>query len=329
MKKLAIFASGSGTNAENIAKYFLEKEGIATVELVLTNRRNAGVAKRMESLKIDTYYVPNDTWDNHPSQIVKLLQERNIDILILAGFMHMVDAEIVRAYRGRILNIHPSLLPAYGGKGMWGHHVHEAVIAAGEKLSGVTVHQVSEEIDKGEIVMAESVEILPEDTPETLESKIHPIEYRLYPLAIEKLIAQLDANVSPDELWADKLGLKYKPQPQISAPEETKQEETIAPPPPITEEVKEKQENKENMPPMPPNNLVWSILCMLLCCTIPGIVAVIFSAKVSSCYFAGDYEGAMKASKRAETWIIISFVLGVLSATLYLPLTLASSLLGM
>ncbi len=190
MKRIAIFASGSGTNAENIARVFRSNPEIG-VSLVATNRKNAGVIGRMQPFGLETVYVPNHVWDESPEEVVAILHENKVDLIVLAGFMHFVSPVIVNAYRGRILNIHPSLLPAYGGKGMWGHHVHEAVIAAGERLSGVTVHHVTEQMDSGEIVMQQSVEVLPDDTPTTLESKIHAIEYALYPKAIEKIIAQL------------------------------------------------------------------------------------------------------------------------------------------
>ena len=224
MKNLAIFASGSGTNAENIARLFHQGNKIR-VAVVLCNRKNAGVFQRMEKLGVPCRYVPSSVWDNDPQQILDILGPYDIDLVALAGFMRTVRPEIVAAYRDRIVNIHPSLLPAYGGKGMYGHHVHEAVIAAGEKKSGVTVHYVTDGIDQGRIVMQQSVDITPEDTPETLEAKIHPVEYSLYPRAIVAALAEQDrqnTEVASDgepqkpqnvyNAWAEKLHLKYDEQ---------------------------------------------------------------------------------------------------------------------
>lgn len=198
MKNIAIFASGSGTNAENIARIF-NSGTRARVALVVCNRRQAGVFGRMRPLDVETLYVPNSVWDENPQEVVDILRQHDIDLVVLAGFMHFVSPVIIDAFRGRILNIHPSLLPAYGGKGMYGHHVHEAVIAAREQQSGVTVHYVTEEMDKGEILMQEAVKIEPDDTPASLEAKIHPVEYSLYPRAIVKALSRIDEKIQPSE----------------------------------------------------------------------------------------------------------------------------------
>ena len=196
MKNIAIFASGSGTNAENIARLFHQGNRIR-VAVVVSNKKNAGVHQRMEALGVPTLYLPNSVWDNDPAQVVDALRPYAPDLVVLAGFMRTIQPAIIDAYRGRMLNIHPSLLPAYGGKGMYGHHVHEAVMAAGEKQSGVTVHYVSDEIDGGEILMQQSVDIVPGDTAETLEAKIHPVEYSLYPRAIVAALQRLDNDGLP------------------------------------------------------------------------------------------------------------------------------------
>lgn len=226
MKNLAIFASGSGTNAENIARLFHQGNQVR-VAVVLCNRKNAGVFGRMERLGVPCLYIPSSVWDSEPEKVVDALKPYDIDLVVLAGFMRTVQPAIIRAYEGRMVNIHPSLLPAYGGKGMYGHHVHEAVIAAGEKKSGVTVHYVTDRIDGGEIVMQQSVDITPEDTPETLEAKIHPVEYSLYPRAIVAALGRMEGRASGnspaepeaatppetprsvDSAWADTLHLKY------------------------------------------------------------------------------------------------------------------------
>lgn len=362
MKNLAIFASGSGTNAENIAKLFHQGNQIR-VAVVLCNRKNVGVYARMEALGVPVIYIPSAVWDNDPSEIVETLRPYDIDLVVLAGFMRTVRPEIINAYKGRIVNIHPSLLPAYGGKGMYGHHVHEAVIAAGEKKSGVTVHYVTDEIDGGQIVMQQSVDILPEDTAETLEAKIHPVEYSLYPRAIvAALSAQEDAGEkreeavkisedtpqtrSVDEAWADVLNLKYneKEAAELRARKEVAaRSQTVSQTPPVNgvrpvNAIRQPEVSGDSKPdrisPAPNNStqvpksyMLPAILVTIFCCTIPGVVAIVYSSSVNSRMMRGDVAGAAKASARAQGWIIASFVLGLLSATLMVPVTLISSLL--
>lgn len=343
MKKIAIFASGSGTNAENIARLFHQGNRIR-VAVVLSNKKNAGVHARMEALEVPTVYLPNSVWDNEPEAILKALEPYGVDLVVLAGFMRTIQPAIIDAYKGRMINIHPSLLPAYGGKGMYGHHVHEAVIAAGEKQSGVSVHYVTPEIDGGEILMQQAVDILPSDTAETLEAKIHPVEYSLYPRAIVAALGRLDnedtpssANAEPDKsvdaAWAEVLHLKYSEQEAQEArqrlntvsdsAEPRQQAGTLPPPPSVPQPAQAVAAPAE----LPKSHLAMSILVTILCCTLLGIIAVVYSASVSSRIAAGDIQGAVKASKRAEGWIIASFVLGLLSATLYLPLTIIQALL--
>ncbi len=342
MKKIAILASGAGTNAENIARHFAGSDR-ARVTLVLTNVRDAGVVGRMAQLGIDTYYVPNAQWRDQPGQIADFLESQGIDLVVLAGFMRKVADVLVERFRGRMLNIHPSLLPAYGGKGMYGHHVHEAVIAAHETQSGVTVHQVSEEMDGGAIVARQSVEVTPGDTPETLEAKIHPVEYELYPRAIEQVLDQLDGADTSDssesstsscaEQWASALGMKG----YSDAEAERRQAAATPPPMPPTPPAYvparmadapgcvpaspgPQFSTPEAAPRMPSTYLLWSVLCIVFCCTVFGIVATVFSCQVSSKYYNGDYEGAERASRRAQAWIIVSFAAGVLQATIFTPL---------
>lgn len=326
MINIAIFASGSGTNAENIARIFNEGSRIR-VALVVTNRRNAGVIGRMEALDVPVEYVPNSVWDEEPEKVVALMRERGIDLIVLAGFMHFVSPVIVEAFRGRILNIHPSLLPAYGGKGMYGHHVHEAVVAAGERESGVTVHYVTEEMDKGEILMQERVEVTPDDTPETLEAKIHPVEYSLYPRAIVKAAERIEnernneppkpARQSVDKEWADVLHLNYDPS-MVEVPPPVPQSHTPRQAPGPTAAVS----TPVTVEPMPPAWLLWSVLAAIFCCTPAGIVAIVYSSQVSSRYWKGDIEGARRASHQAEAWIIASVVAGVAMSAFWLPLML-------
>lgn len=350
MKKIAIFASGSGTNAENIAKIFNAGSRIR-VDVVLTNRKSAGVIKRMEPLGVETIYVPNSVWDNDPQQIVDTLRARGIDMVVLAGFMHFVSPVMVDAFRGRILNIHPSLLPAFGGKGMWGHHVHEAVIASGATESGVTVHQVTEEMDRGEIVMQARVKVYPFDTPESLEAKIHPVEYDLYPRAIVAAFDALDraatapveesaakpaeeptpAQPTQEQAWAEALQIKFEPpvapEGGAAVPPPFPGEETPAAPDTLQNaQGSYTPQSADQRPPMPPTNLLWAILSTVCCCLPLGVVAIIFASRVSSRYYRGDYAGAEKASRSAETWIIAAIVLGVIWGMLYLPFSVLSSI---
>jgi phosphoribosylglycinamide formyltransferase-1 len=185
--KIAIFASGHGSNAENIIKTFRDNNG-PIVSLLVSNKPDAYVLTRGHQLGIESLFISNKDFRESPQKIITELRRRAIDIIVLAGFMIKVHDDIVKAYRNQILNIHPSLLPAYGGKGMWGHHVHEAVIAAGEKVSGATVHLVSEHIDGGDIIMQKRVDVTADDTPKSLEAKIHEVEYDLYPKAIMHFI---------------------------------------------------------------------------------------------------------------------------------------------
>lgn len=186
MKRIAIFASGSGTNAENITRYFAESKEVE-VGSVLSNNENAGVHNRMKSVGIDTVIFSKNDWrDAMP--IVAYLKENNIDLIVLAGFMSMINKPIIDAYADKIINIHPSLLPKFGGKGMWGMNVHKAVIESGDTESGITIHYVTEEIDGGSIILQAKCEVLPSDTPESLATKIHQLEYNYFPQVIKKLL---------------------------------------------------------------------------------------------------------------------------------------------
>ena len=195
MLNIAILASGAGSNAENIARHFRDC-GDASVAIVLSNKPGALVHGRMAALGIGSMTFPNETWDAEPQTVIDCLRNHGIDLVVLAGFLRKIHPDIVSAYRGRILNIHPSLLPAYGGKGMYGHRVHEAVIAAGETRSGATVHYVTDVMDEGEIVMQQSIPVLPGDTAASLEERIHDLEFDLYPRAIDVVIRRIGANKS-------------------------------------------------------------------------------------------------------------------------------------
>lgn len=192
-KKLAIFASGGGTNAENIVKYFAGSE-TAEVSLILSNKPDAYVLERARRLGIESLaFSKADFFES--DRVVQLLKAHKIDWVILAGFLWLVPGNLLEAFPDRIINIHPSLLPKFGGKGMYGGRVHEAVVAAGESSSGITIHLVNQEYDKGRVLFQASCPVLKNETPETLADKIHALEYQHYPSVIEKEIAGRQASV--------------------------------------------------------------------------------------------------------------------------------------
>jgi phosphoribosylglycinamide formyltransferase 1 len=185
-KRILIFASGSGTNAENLIRHF-HHSTLAEVVGIFCNVPNAGVIARAERLHVPVYLFDRNALKTAEGMDNALLDFKP-DIIVLAGFLWLIPSWLVRLYPNRIVNIHPALLPAYGGKGMYGHKVHEAVIANKESKHGVTVHLVNEEYDKGQILMQESFEITPNDTVETVALKIHDIEYRIFPKVVEDLL---------------------------------------------------------------------------------------------------------------------------------------------
>jgi phosphoribosylglycinamide formyltransferase 1 len=186
MKNIAIFASGSGTNAENIIKYFSNKKN-GRVNLVLSNRRDALVIKRAETFNVPAVIFDRDDF-YVTGKVLRILSQYGIDFIVLAGFLWLVPDEIIRAYPARIVNIHPALLPFYGGKGMYGDAVHRAVIDGGSSESGITIHYVNSHYDSGDIIFQAKCSVEPGDTPETLAEKIHQLEYRYYPVVIEELV---------------------------------------------------------------------------------------------------------------------------------------------
>ena len=186
MKNVAIFASGSGTNAENIARYFSKSETVK-VAVVLSNNKNVGVHARVNNLGIPSFVFSRDAFVEGTPILAKLA-EYQIDLIVLAGFMNKISDALLTAYPGKIINIHPALLPKHGGKGMYGMHVHEAVVAAGEKESGITIHYINENYDEGDIIFQAKCEVLPADTPEEVATKVHALEYAHYPHVIDDLL---------------------------------------------------------------------------------------------------------------------------------------------
>jgi phosphoribosylglycinamide formyltransferase-1 len=185
-KKLVILASGSGSNAERIVSFFREN-GAADVSLVITNNPKAGVLERCRRLGIPTMIANRDDfYCNH--KVLHQLKAEQPDLIILAGFLWLVPQEILQAFPNKVINIHPALLPKYGGKGMYGHHVHDAVIHAKEIQSGITVHYVNEKYDDGHIIFQATTSINQEDTPKSLAQKIHQLEYKHFPEVIQSLL---------------------------------------------------------------------------------------------------------------------------------------------
>lgn len=189
MNNIAIFASGSGTNAENVIKYFSNKK-TANAKLVLTNKHDAMVIKRADALNVPVIvFDRNDFYTS--GKVLGDLRKHDIDFIVLAGFLWLVPGEILEAFPGRIVNIHPALLPLHGGKGMYGDAVHKAVIASGATHSGITIHYVNRHYDSGDIIFQAKCEVKPGDTPATLASRIHELEYKHFPEIIEKVIGNL------------------------------------------------------------------------------------------------------------------------------------------
>ena len=189
MRKLAIFASGNGSNAQRIAEYFKSHPGI-TVSLILSNKPDAFVLQRARDLNI-----PSATFNREEfyqgNKVLEELRKYDIGFIVLAGFLWLVPDNILKAYNGRIVNIHPALLPKYGGKGMYGGRVHQAVLDNREKESGITIHRVNEKYDEGEIIFQARVGVDPDDTVESLAQKVHALEYKHFPLIIEQEVNKL------------------------------------------------------------------------------------------------------------------------------------------
>lgn len=188
--RIAIFASGNGTNAENITKHFQSRS--AKVVLIVTDNHKAGVIKRAERLGIECLIVRREEITQEEG-FVKELQKRSITLIVLAGYLGRVGNPLLEAFPDRILNIHPALLPKFGGKGMYGDRVHKAVLEAEEEYSGITIHLINKEYDKGTILCQCTCPVYPTvDTIDTLATRIHRLEYYYYPLVIEEYLGRLN-----------------------------------------------------------------------------------------------------------------------------------------
>jgi phosphoribosylglycinamide formyltransferase-1 len=186
---IAVFASGSGSNALKIIEYFEEKPEIASVRLLVANKPAIGALLHAENHGVDTFLFSNQQLRENPDVLLKKLQACHIDFIVLAGFLSKIPPLLTSIFAGRLLNIHPALLPNYGGKGMYGHHVHEAVLRDGRTESGITIHQVNAVYDEGEILHQAKVVVTPDDTADSLQKKIQALEHHWYPLIIERTIA--------------------------------------------------------------------------------------------------------------------------------------------
>lgn len=192
MKKIAIFASGSGTNAQNIIEYFDNNSGIQVCR-IYSNNKNAYVLTRAKNFDIPTLtFERNDFYND--DKVLNLLQNDETDLIVLAGFLWLIPLNLLRMFPDRIVNIHPALLPNFGGKGMYGSFVHEAVIKAHEKESGISIHFVNEKYDEGEVIFQARCKIDKNDTPDSLAAKIHALEYKHFPQVIEKVLSTIPAD---------------------------------------------------------------------------------------------------------------------------------------
>ncbi|SMO80639.1 formyltetrahydrofolate-dependent phosphoribosylglycinamide formyltransferase [Saccharicrinis carchari] len=186
MSKVAIFASGSGSNAENIVNHLKGRLKSSDFHF-FTNKPDAYVNERARKLNIQlTLFSKNEFYNS--DKILKILINGNFDLIVLAGFLWLMPLNIVQAFNGRIINIHPALLPKYGGKGMYGKRVHEAVVANNEIESGITIHFVDENYDEGKVIKQEHCAVLPSDTAEDVERKIHDLEFKHFPKVVEELL---------------------------------------------------------------------------------------------------------------------------------------------
>ncbi|MFN2423002.1 MAG: phosphoribosylglycinamide formyltransferase [Cryomorphaceae bacterium] len=191
MSNIAIFASGGGSNALEIIRRFKESRSGDKVALLVANKPGIGAIAHAKAHGIPTEVVPGSVLKSTPEQLLKMLHHHRIDFIALAGFLAMVPAEVTREFSGRMVNIHPALLPDYGGKGMYGDHVHRAVLSDGRTETGITIHYVNEVYDDGEIIFQTKTPIDPGETLESLKAKIQKLEHANYPKVIESCLKKL------------------------------------------------------------------------------------------------------------------------------------------
>lgn len=185
MKNIVLMASGSGSNAENIINYFKSKNINCNFHII-TNKKDAFVLERAKNLDISSEVITKA--DNNSGLLFKRINEINPDLIVLAGYLLLFPADIIKSYAGKIINIHPALLPKFGGKGMYGNFVHEAVVANNETETGITIHYVTDNYDEGGVIFQAKTDVLPTDTPDDVAQKVHALEYKHFPEVIESLL---------------------------------------------------------------------------------------------------------------------------------------------
>ena len=190
MINIAVFASGEGSNAENLFHYF-STSGKVKIKLVVTNKEESGVVKKAEKHRKNIQIISKQTLEKYGEQFIEFLKSEKVDLIVLAGFLLKIPTALVAAFPNKIVNLHPSLLPKFGGKGMYGMNVHQAVITSGEKESGITVHYVNEKYDEGEIILQKKCVVEIFDTPETLAEKIKKLEHEYFPIAVQTIVEKL------------------------------------------------------------------------------------------------------------------------------------------
>lgn len=185
-KRIAIFASGSGTNAENIFTYFSDNEQVA-IDSLWSNKADAFALERAHKFGVESFvFSRSEFYDS--DQIVETLRKRKVDLIVLAGFLWLIPENLIQNFT--IINIHPALLPKYGGKGMYGMNVHKAVVENGDKESGISIHYVNEKYDDGKVIFQATCPVLPGDTPEVVAQKVHALEYEHFPKVIEMVLSE-------------------------------------------------------------------------------------------------------------------------------------------
>ena len=191
MKRLAILASGGGTNAEAIINFFKQNPEMGSVELIISNNSDAYVLQRAENHGIKALVISKKMMRENPTLLVDSLTSEKIDFIILGGYMLLIPANVVEMFPRKVVNIHPALLPKFGGKGMYGDNVHRAVIEKNETESGITIHFVNEHYDEGNVVFQTKCDVTKDDTHETLAAKIHLLEHKYYPQIINQILSNL------------------------------------------------------------------------------------------------------------------------------------------
>ena len=186
MKNIAVFASGNGTNAHQIMRYFAGDSKVK-IRLVVTNNEKAAILNKCKQEGVPCFVFPKDNFVT-PDALITFLIQNNIDYIVLAGFLLQIPRALIKEFPKKIINIHPALLPKFGGKGMYGSNVHKAVMEAGEKETGITIHYVNEQYDKGEIILQQKCAIAPEDTVESVALKVQQLEHEYYPETLNNII---------------------------------------------------------------------------------------------------------------------------------------------